>query len=484
MLGLTVAGVKRPGPSGWACYSSGMTRYVAQGVCGGALLAVLAALPGCTVPSGRETVAQTAELVSRQTGSAPVWRRQPAEDGRLRQDIQPLLEGGLTAEEAVAVAFLASPDLQLALEQLELGRSDLVAAFTLPNPVAIVGQRSAGGRLAPFYPDRSLSVGVLQNVLALLQAPQRQRVAELDLARLRLQTADQLVGLAAEVNQTWLEYAAALRIQGLRERAAAAGRAALDLLVVQAANHGQPTAFEMALERNGVLVSESLAVRARLEADTLRARLARQMGLSGWQDDWRIEGELADLPVADPVPEALEALALQQRLDLREAREALASRLEALKFQRRYRWLGSLELGVFRDGTGEGLRYTGPNAVVELPLFDQRQSELLAADAQWRSARRTLEVRALAARTEIRTHAAEVAATRRLLEQYRSQVMPNQRQLLVQTGQGIDPGSVERLKLRQGVLASEEEAVGYLRDYWRARSALARAAGDWRGLLR
>ena len=46
-----------------------------------------------------------------------------------------------------------------------------------------------------------------------------------------------------------------------------------------------------------------------------------------------------------------------------------------------------------------------------------------------------------------------------------------------------DPGDLGRLHLRISNLAAEEQALGYLRDYWRARAALARAAGDWQGLV-
>jgi len=118
-----------------------------------------------------------------------------------------------------------------------------------------------------------------------------------------------------------------------------------------------------------------------------------------------------------------------------------------------------------------------------LPVFDQRQSQLLAADSELRSAQRRLEALVLVVRTDLRTHGAEVAATRALNEQYRDQVLPNLRQIQAQLDGAADQGtSVDRMHQRLSALASEEEAVGFLRDYWRARSALARAAGDWGGL--
>jgi len=107
---------------------------------------------------------------------------------------------------------------------------------------------------------------------------------------------------------------------------------------------------------------------------------------------------------------------------------------------------------------------------------------LLLADAQLRGALRTTESLVLTARTQLRTHQAELTATRSLVERYRDEVLPRQQWLLTYGFATSDPGDLGRLHLRISNLAAEEQGLGYLRDYWRARAALARAAGDWQGL--
>ncbi len=97
------------------------------------------------------------------------------------------------------------------------------------------------------------------------------------------------------------------------------------------------------------------------------------------------------MPASDPDPAAIENQALERRFDVRAATKAVDARLRALATQRRFRWMNELELGVFRDSMVGGTTFIGPNAVIELPLFDQRQAQLLAGDAQLRSALRTLE---------------------------------------------------------------------------------------------
>jgi hypothetical protein len=91
---------------------------------------------------------------------------------------------------------------------------------------------------------------------------------------------------------------------------------------------------------------------------------------------------------------------------------------------------------------------------------------------------RRLEAAQLTARGEIRTHAAEVEAARRLYDQIDQQMLPNQRQMQASLGAG-DPDEPQRLRLRLSSIGTEEDQVALLRDYWRARSQLALAGGDW-----
>jgi cobalt-zinc-cadmium efflux system outer membrane protein len=154
-------------------------------------------------------------------------------------------------------------------------------------------------------------------------------------------------------------------------------------------------------------------------------------------------------------------------------------RLRVLAMQRRFRWLNQLDLGVFRDKAIGGTAFTGPNAVIEIPLFDQRQAQLLAADAELRSVLRTLESVRASARAEIRTHALEMRLTRALLESTQGAIIPNQQAMMLSLGNAADPDDAERLGMRLTMLGTQEEEQGLLRDYWRARSALALSLGDW-----
>jgi cobalt-zinc-cadmium efflux system outer membrane protein len=442
-----------------------------------AALVALAAVPACTTISSRDNAARAGALAARQEPAAAPWRRDAQAEVAAEARISELVRDGITAQESVAICFLAHPDVQLAFETLEISRSELVAASTPPNPVAILGTRTPGGNLSAFFPQRNVTVGVLQNVLALVNLPSRRRIAGIELDRARLEAADRLVALAAEVNEAYIDYVAALRIDALRREAAMSARAILELQRQQL-ERAPGSEAELLSERYSMLQVEGAAVRSALDVATARARLAQLMGLAGRRDDWQSADVLPALPAVDPVAASLEQTALDQRLDLQASRRAVEARLDAAGVQRRWRWLGAAEIGVFRESASGGTRFTGPNAMIELPLFDQRQAQILAASAEWRAALRRLESQFLAARTEIRTHAAELATTRQLLARYDADLLPALRRM----GELQGGASLDGRRTAFAALSAEEERVGLLRDYWRAYGALARSAGDWRAM--
>ena len=349
-----------------------------------------------------------------------------------------------------------------------------------------MGIREPGGSLSAFYPGRNVTVGVLQNVINLLNMPDRRRIARRDLARARVEAANRVTQFGARVAQAWLEYNAALRIEELRGRSQAIVQTALDNLAAAHARNPDASAAvtatraaQLAQQRAGLFRYRNLVLRAGVDSATARQKLALLLGVGGWRDDWRIAGELPPLPAADFDTRALEEAGLEKRFDVIAAARAVDTRLAILAMQRRFRWLNQLDLGVFRDKAIGGTAFSGPNAVVEIPLFDQRQAQLLAADAELRSALRNLESVRGSARADIRTHEQEMRLTRALLENYDGSIIPNQQAMAVGLGTSGNPDDPERLGLRLTMLTTQEEQAGLLRDYWRARSALALSLGDW-----
>ena len=237
-------------------------------------------LPACTTISSRDNAAAAAALTARQENASAPWRRDARAEAEAAARVRELLRDGVTAQESVAICFLSHPEVQLAFEALEISRSELVAASTPPNPVAIVGTRQPGGNLSAFYPERNVSVGVLQNVLGLVNLPSRRRIAAGELERVRIDTADRLVGLAAEVNEAYIAHAAALRIHALREDASMTARGLLEMLRQQAGDDPSSQAQLLqepvqALQKRAEEMQETmLQVQEQLEARAARKAAA------------------------------------------------------------------------------------------------------------------------------------------------------------------------------------------------------------------
>jgi outer membrane protein TolC len=452
-------------------------RYAPQLPLGLGLLLIVGA---CSVPTQRESLDATARLVAGQVAAPLEWRLDPKADAEALQRAEALLIDGLTLEEAIRVAFLASPDLQLALEEVEISRADFVAATTASNPVLVLGSREPSGALASFYPERTITLGVLQSVIDLLRIPGRRDAARHDVERARHEAAYGAIRLAAQVAQAWIDYSAALQVLDLRQRALAIVQLNYDNLL--AAPAGDADHVEtLEVERGNLLDRKGQVIRAKLEVARTRAALGERLGIAGWRDDWDVQPSLQSLPDLDPNPVTEERAAMERRLDLLAGNQAFEARLRVLANHRRFRWLNQLDLGLFRDQATGGTEFIGPNVAIELPLFDQRLATLLNADSQLRSALRSLYAARLAARSEIRTHAAEMTTARLLLEQIELEIQPGQQQLLA-SPVGGDPDDPSRLGQRLAILTTEEGRVELLRDYWRSRSALAFAVGDWGAL--
>lgn len=436
-------------------------------------LGVLLAAGGCSIPSAQENADAAARLVAGQVDAVLPWQRDPQAQVAANQQIEALLADGLRLHESVQVAYLASPDLQFAMEQLEISRSAFVAAATPPNPLVVVGVREAGGNLAAFYPDKSISFGVLQNVIGLLNMPDRRAIARRDMARARFETAHSAVTRAAEVTQAFIEYDAALQVLRRREGMRDLARIAYDERTAEASDDELQQEL-LNQQRDSLVEEESALIRAGLDSQKARHRLGELLGIAGRQDSWQIvPGMPLAMPETDPDSVQLEQLALRDRFDLQAAATAVEARLRVLATQRRFRWLNQAEIGLFREKAIGGTAFTGPNAVFEFPIFDQRQATLLAADAELHAAMRRLEALQVAARSEVRRLSEELAAARALIRHLDTQLMPHR---------VTSAGANETQRQREfRTLLDEADRLALMREYWKARIGLALASGDWRG---
>jgi len=221
---------------------------------------------------------------------------------------------------------------------------------------------------------------------------------------------------------------------------------------------------------------------ARAEAEVLEARerLTALMGLWGQRAGWTLPEQLPSLPDEEPAMGHLESLAMSQRLDLAAARRAADIAAGALGLARDWRYLAVLDVGLSSERDTDGQVVTGPNASIELPIFDQRQASLATLEAQLRQYDLRVEATAIAIRSEVRALGNRLRTTRQLLEHYRDVVVPLREEIVQLTQEEFNYMLIGAFEL---ILAKQEEYDAYqgylemLTNYWTTRTELERAVG-------
>ena len=392
-----------------------------------------------------------------------------ADSPETRAAVGRLLAEPLTADRAARIALVSNRRLRASLATANFAEADLWQAACLPNPDVSGSLRfpSGGGPV-------SSTVAVGFNAFDALLIPLRKKLAAEALDAAERRAADDALVVIAQTHAAWhtsaarLEWRACLRRLHEEDdaRAKAAGRGPL------AAAH------------DGAQAAESGAELARLDAQLAadRERVNVLLGLEGEAAKrWTPVAGEPPVPSGSPNADALERIALQGRLDLAAARTeaALVRRAFELKRQTRFLPVG-VEVGVESEREHSGDRLTGPRLKLGLPIFDQGQAELL----RLRTASEQAEDRAAALRVEIcadvRAAAASVEAARRVERLTRENQLGQARRIwaenLRQAGSS-GSGPLAMHAARRGLEEAERLAIEVRRDYWLARTNLARALG-------
>ena len=130
----------------------------------GLIASILAA--GCASSTYEKLGHDVGQVVKSSSGVAPQWRLKA--DESLRRVVEQRLTAGVTADSAVEIYLLASPDLQASFERLGLARADYLEAATLSNPVVSWSRQSLRGG-----PGSKLEWSVLQSISDIFALPVR-----------------------------------------------------------------------------------------------------------------------------------------------------------------------------------------------------------------------------------------------------------------------------------------------------------------------
>jgi cobalt-zinc-cadmium efflux system outer membrane protein len=413
----------------------------------------------CTMVSPRPDYERTAQLITQAIGQEPVYR--PEDEAVVKNTVDELLAGGVTAQEAVQLCLLNNPKLQATFLNAGIARAEVVQAGLFSNPM--IG-------FSPRFPDRggptSFEASLAQNIAELWQIPARKRAAEHNLEQT-------LLALAREVSTTALAAKAAYYKAVRADRAIEVIQGNVDItkqlvdLAKVREEAGVGSLVDVQLSESELLQME-LALRAAMVARfEARTELTQFLGLLVPPDQLQLTDSLPDPPQWTVAPEQLIALARSHRLDLQAAQNAVRA-AEARVDEEKRKAIRGVEVGGIRDAEDR----TGPTLGVELPLFDQNQAQIARATYLSQQASKQLEalIQELTQDTRVTYERARHAwETTRF---YQQQLLPLREDSLELSREAYRYGRASFLQVLEAERKLLEARAGYLEALQNSSTAL------------
>lgn len=350
-----------------------------------------------------------------------------AETIRFRDSGMPLDEASvepsvLTLGEATRAALLSDPEIQAALARVRGAEADCEQARLLPNPILSVSI------MPRFGPETALiNPALSEDLVAILERPRRADAAD---QRLRAATADVLTAVLntlAAVQQQYADVQAFdAEVAILQERRTLLGRL-LDLARLRL-SAGEGIALDVTTIQAELLNLETDLAQKKIDQNVSRLTLARIIGRPSGRSDWAVTQWESPPDVASP-QQAWIASALMHRPEVESDRWALTALGDEAYLARFAPWDGS-NVGV--EAERDVIWAVGPSVSTPVPIFDSGQAKQRKAQAAVIEARHKLTQVRRQVVEDVRKAYDTYIATKAVMTNARTQLMPVQTKRLQQ----------------------------------------------------
>ena len=391
---------------------------IGKGGCGGTtgVLLSLSLAASCVPVDPRPDFEQARRLVVESTGRSEVF--DPYAPTLAQEDLEAVLSGGLSLDEALRLALVNNADLQAEFQLIGVAHADWVQSRLLSNPSLDVLLRT------PTDGSRSMLEAIAGvELLELWRIPVRRESARHELEATVLRIARRAGERLAEVRKAYYSAVAAedlLRVA--EENVELAARSVEAVRILHEA--GAADAFDESLARGPLLSAQLLLWTARVEAADAKRELAKRLS---------VERAVADLLLTDPLPrhagtgidpEALVHRALTSRLDLRAIAATIVALDARVQLEERKAW-GDVAGGpTLERPAGSGGELVGPALSLTLPLFDQNQAQAARARFQLAQAVKLRESAEVTVAQDVRSGAERVIWAADGLGLYEDELLP------------------------------------------------------------
>ena len=394
------------------------------------------------------------------------WNSGTELDKEASEKLHSLLKRKLTADDAVHIALLNNRDLHAVYSDLGVAQADLVQAGLLRNPIfdaAVMFPVSGGGQ-----PD--LELGAAMNFLNIFYIPLRKRVAAARFEEVKTRLAGSVLDFAGRVRRAFYTYQSDEQMLELRQTIVQALGASLEI-ARRLSEAGNITELDLAREQ-AQLETGKLALRAaEIALRQSREELNIAMGLWGEQVQWQSDGRLPDIPEQPVSMKDIERRALEQSLDLANARQRIAATGEQLGLTRWTTLLPELSAGPQAE-RNDGEWEIGPRLEFPIPLFDQGQARVGRGVAELRRARQEYYGAAVRIRATARAIRDRVDGARDRALYYRDILLPLHERIVNEAQlqyNAMQVGPFQLLRAREQQIETSVAYIEALRAYWLAR---------------
>jgi outer membrane protein, heavy metal efflux system len=433
-----------------------------------AAAAFLATAAACA-PSRTTMFGPVQSEASRRIGIEVAWHASST-DARVPAAVLALLQRPLDRDAAVRIAIANNRRLQAAYDELGLAAAD-VADATVLRPLEVDLSR----KYAVSGPGSETEIEATQDILDLLQLPQRRSIAGAGVRAARARSISATVELVALVEAGYYGMVAAEQERELRQTAFNAASASAEVLERQ---HAAGGATDLALARERDLREQARLdlARAELLTETRREELNELLGLHGESTRWSVAGRLPDLPATPPALDSLERDAVASSLELAALRAEAEAGAGQVSLARVRTILPELGVGLAATRRDDGEWEAGPALSIGLPLFNWQQGPRARAHARLRRAQNLLAATAVELRAQAR------AARQRALEAHaearhlHSVVLPLRQRVLDETllqYNAMNASLFELLQARRDLVEAGRQYIEALRRYWETAARVA-----------
>lgn len=442
------------------------------------LLLAISVLAGCSTLSSDGGATDVSKLTKPRTGFGVSAERNDKDAQTSTTEVSKLLSSPLTPDSAVQIALLNNRGFQASLAELGVSEADFVQAGRLRNP---------GFSFSKMRGVDTTEIGrsVMFDLIGLLTLPVRSTIERGRFEQAKLVAASEAVRLASETRRAYFNVVAAAQAEKFMSQVVISAEAGAQLAQEQA-KVGNSSKLDRARQQAFYAEATTQYARTRHAATAAREQLVRLLGLWGSNINFKIPDRLPDLPQKPNEPDALEAMAMEQRLDIQFAKRDVEATARSLGLTNATGFINVLDAGYANKSTTGAPRENGYDISLELPIFDWGGARRARAKATYMmSLNRTADT-AIRARSEVREAYSAYRTTYDVAKHYRDEVVPLRKQIsdeVLLRYNGMLASVFELLADARDQVMSVNGAIEAQRDFWIAETDMQAAINGGGGAV-